>query len=180
MLKNAADRNGLISKLLHWLIALTIFGLIWEGWYMVGLSYYDEGQPRLLYLHKAFGMLVLFLALGKVLWHIYTPRPDLSAGMVPIQRLAALALQRLLLLLMLLVVVTGFLVATSSDAPIEMFGLFKVPVLIVVSDAIRDVCIKIHFYAAYGMLVLAMGHAGAAFWHQFVTKDDMLARMLWK
>lgn len=180
MLKNTADRYGLVSKALHWLIALLLFALIVEGWYLVGLSYYDANQPRMLALHKTFGMVVLFLALARVAWFFISRPPDLTGGMPRVQRIAAHGLQRLLLLAMLLLPVTGYLVVTSSDAPVDMFGLFRIPVLFVVNDTIRELCNKIHKFTAYGTLVLALGHAAAALWHQFVTRDGMLARMIWK
>ena len=42
LIKNTLSRFGLFSKLLHWLIAVLILGLIWLGWYMVDLTYYDK------------------------------------------------------------------------------------------------------------------------------------------
>ena len=42
MLSNSDDRYGLISKILHWSMALGIIGLIWLGWWIVDLSYYDS------------------------------------------------------------------------------------------------------------------------------------------
>lgn len=180
MFKNTADRYGLVSKLLHWVIALLILGLIGEGWYLVGLSYYDANQPRLLALHKTFGMLVLFLALARIGWFFASRPPDLTSALPRGQRLAAHGLQRLLLLAMLVLPVTGYLVVTSSDAPVDMFGLFQIPVLFAIDDSFRELCNRIHKYTAYGTLVLVLGHAGAALWHQFVTRDGMLARMIWK
>lgn len=49
--------------LLHWAIALSIIGLIWLGWYVVDLTYFDKWYNQSLGLHKALGMLVLGLVL---------------------------------------------------------------------------------------------------------------------
>ena len=35
---NTRLRFGLFTRLLHWLIAILILGLIWLGWYMVDLD----------------------------------------------------------------------------------------------------------------------------------------------
>ena len=42
MLKNSPEHYGLVTKLLHWCIALLIIGLIGLGTYMVDLSYYER------------------------------------------------------------------------------------------------------------------------------------------
>ena len=63
MLHNTPDRYGLVSKSLHGLIALAIIALTCLGWWMVDLSYYDAWYNRGLSLHRAFGMIVLGLAL---------------------------------------------------------------------------------------------------------------------
>ena len=43
MLGNTKDRYGLAARLLHWSIAALVLGLIWLGWWMMGLGYYDPG-----------------------------------------------------------------------------------------------------------------------------------------
>ena len=88
MIYNTETRFGLISKLLHWVIALGIIGLIVLGWWMVGLSYYDPWYHDSLELHKALGVVVLALACFKIGWQTFnrTPkafelRPPLEAHM---------------------------------------------------------------------------------------------------
>ena len=72
-LLNSAAHYGLVSKLLHWVIALSMIGLIWLGWYMVDLTYFDKWYNQSLSLHKALGMLVLGLALVLFVWKIVSP-----------------------------------------------------------------------------------------------------------
>ncbi|HCW96870.1 MAG TPA: cytochrome b, partial [Pseudomonas sp.] len=40
--RNTAHRYGLVSVLLHWLIAAAVFGLFGLGLWMVGLDYYSS------------------------------------------------------------------------------------------------------------------------------------------
>ena len=42
MFKNTPLSYGLVAIILHWLMALTIFGLFGLGLYMVELTYYDR------------------------------------------------------------------------------------------------------------------------------------------
>lgn len=39
--KNTADRFGHVSVLIHWLVALTVYGMFALGLWMVTLGYYD-------------------------------------------------------------------------------------------------------------------------------------------
>ena len=80
LIKNTPSQFGLLSKLLHWLIAILILGLIWLGWYMVDLTYYDKWYNDSLHYHKSLGILALALALVKIGWHQYTPAPGPLAG----------------------------------------------------------------------------------------------------
>ena len=81
MLRNSDDRYGLISKIFHWSVAFGIIALIFLGWWMVGLSYYDSWYNRGLELHRAFGMIVLLLAALLMTWKIVTPSPSFQSEM---------------------------------------------------------------------------------------------------
>ncbi|MDE9571688.1 cytochrome b, partial [Xenorhabdus bovienii] len=41
LLKNTSTRFGHISVLIHWLVALAVYGMFALGLWMVTLSYYD-------------------------------------------------------------------------------------------------------------------------------------------
>ncbi|NKC13798.1 MAG: cytochrome b [Gammaproteobacteria bacterium] len=179
MLKNTEERYGLLPKLLHWFIAVLIIGLIWLGWYMVDLTYYDRWYNDSLTAHKALGLLVLALALVKIVWTLVNRPPPLVATLRTFERVAAHAAHGLLYLAMLLIPVTGYLISTSAGAAVSIFNWFDVPALVVLDDASRDVAIEVHYYASYAVAVLVVIHALAALKHQFIDKDGTLRRMLW-
>lgn len=79
MLKNSADRFGLISRLLHWGIAGLVVVMLSLG---LRLSDMEPGLANLwLYgLHKSLGILTLSLMLARILWHLYTPPPRPMGG----------------------------------------------------------------------------------------------------
>jgi len=52
-LRTNGARYGLVSRGLHWSVALLIIGLLWLGWYMADLSYYDRWSKVSLDWHKA-------------------------------------------------------------------------------------------------------------------------------
>lgn len=180
MLRNSPAGYGLVSKLMHWLLAALMLGLAALGWYMVDLSYFDPWYHDALEWHKALGMTVLVLAIGKAAWLVASPPPALTGALPRWQRVAARSVHVALFAAMLLLPVTGYVISTSDGKPVSMFGLFDVPAVLPRATGVRDAAIDLHFYAAYGMVALAAAHALAALKHQFVNRDGTLARMLWR
>ena len=56
MFKNSKTSYGVVAIFLHWLMALTVFGLFGLGLYMVELTYYDSWYKGSLDLHKSIGL----------------------------------------------------------------------------------------------------------------------------
>ncbi len=178
MIYNTETRFGLISKLLHWVIALGIIGLIVLGWWMVGLSYYDPWYHDSLELHKALGVVVLALACFKIGWQTFNRTPKANKNLTRFERVASKAMHWTLYGLMIVVPVTGYIITTASGQGVSMFGIFELPAFLPKSDEVRDISTAIHYYFAYAGIVLVAGHAGAALKHNFVNGDDTLRRML--
>ena len=180
MLRNSISSYGWLTKGLHWTIAALIFGLIGLGWYMVDLTYFDRWYNASLSFHRALGLLVLVLGCALVCWKIISASPAYPPSVGPLSRLAATAVHALLMLMMVLIPVTGYLISTSAGKAIDVFGWFEVPPLVDVNTAVRDLAIQVHYFSAYGTGVLALAHAAAAFKHQFIDHDGILARMWWR
>ena len=181
-IRNTAEKYGLTTRVLHWLIAVLILFLVWLGWYMVDLGYYDRWYYASRSWHEALGMIVLILAAAKIGWQVYFPPPaaDAQITMKPWERRSAAVMHYLLLWLMVLIPLTGYLVSTSDGKAVIVFSWLKIPAVIAHDPTLRDWAVTLHYYLAYGVLFLALGHAGAALKHQFMDKDGTLARMLWK
>lgn len=179
MLKNDMNQYGAVAKLLHWLIALLIIGLIALGAYMVTLDYYtDAWYDGSLLLHKALGMVVLALVAIKAVWMLTNLKPADLPTLKWWEKLGALVVHKFLLVFMVVMPITGYTVSTSAGAGIDMFGLFEIPALYRVDKNIRDLAIAIHYYLAYGGAVLIAVHIAAALKHHFINKDSTLRRML--
>jgi len=177
-LRNAGDQYGLVSKALHWVIALLTLGLIWLGWVLVDLSYYSPWYNTANLAHVGLGMLVLALAAFKLVWMLYSPKPAPQPELSVREQRASKLVHGLLILSMFLLPVTGYFTSTSEGDGVPIFGWFTIPALVPVSDVLRDWSIDIHFYGAYGVLALAVLHAGAAMKHQWLDGHGTLRRML--
>lgn len=178
MFRNTQLRYGAVSKSLHWLVALLILGLAWLGWYMVDLDYYNRWYYDALNSHKALGMLALILALGKLLWSLYSRPPDLSQALRDWERILARFTHLTLFAMMMLIPVTGYLISTSEGDPVSVFGWLEVPAVAPQGDTLRDAAIELHYYFAYGTVILAGLHALAAIKHQLVDRDGTLTKMV--
>ncbi len=178
MFRNTTEHYGLVSKLLHWFIAVSMLGLIGLGWWMVGLSYYDKWYYRGLELHRAIGVVVLFMATVFILWKIISPSPAMQTSLSRYEKLGARGVHWILLLSMFVLPVTGYLISTSSDNEFTFFNLFNIPPIIPVSTSIRDLAITLHYYLSYTIAAVALLHATAALKHQFIDKKNTLKRML--
>ena len=175
---NTTDRFGLISIGLHWVIALSIFGLFGVGWYMIDLTYYDELKYTMPSIHKSVGMLLILVFLITLLWKLInlTPKPVGGSSHFEIvaSRLAHLGLSGLIAIIL----ISGYLIPTAKGLGISVFGWFEVPATITSIPQQEDVTGLIHKYAAYTIIGLALLHAAAALKHHFINKDDTLRRML--
>lgn len=148
-LGNTSTAYGIVTRILHWVVALLIIGLIGLGWWMVGLSYYDRWYYDARELHKALGMLALTLGGVKVLWYLSNHTVAFATSVTPYQRLAARSVHVLFLALMVVIPVTGYVISTSAGEGVSMFGLFEVPALLECGKSLRELAIDVHFYASY-------------------------------
>ncbi len=175
---NSCQSYGVLSKWLHWMISICMIGMIWLGWYMVDLGYYDRWYHDALSIHKAVGIAVLGLGTLKIAWTLYTGLPDPVSTIKPWERTAARATHIIFFLLMVLIPVAGYVISTSEGRPVSVFGWFDVPVVYIANAWQRDLAIAAHYYLAYGTALLVAVHASAALKHQFLDRDGTLRRML--
>lgn len=179
-LRNSATGYGVVTKLLHWLTAMLILGLVGLGWYMVDLTYFDRWYNESLSWHKALGMIVLGLGLLTLLWRAVSPSPASIESHRPWEKTVGKLVHRTLFVGVLLLPLSGYLVSTSAGKAVSVFGLIDIPAIMTISSDARDIAISIHFYLGYGIAVLAGLHASAAIKHQLIDRDGTLARMLWR
>ncbi len=111
---NEADRFGLTSRWLHWLIALIILAMIPSGVIAAGLAETDELNANLMYAHKSFGLMALLLILVRVFRLLKFGKPGLSSGLATWERFLAKATHVALYLLMLAFPLTGLLLSAFA------------------------------------------------------------------
>jgi cytochrome b561 len=181
MLTNSSDSYGLVSRLLHWLIALLIFAMIGVGVYMTDLDKEDPLRAQLYTMHKEIGVTILVLAVLRILWILASRPPVLPAALQRWEVILAKSTVGLLYLLMLATPFAGYLMTNTGGKPVSYFGLFDLPVLMAKNHDLHEVLEAVHEFLAFTILALVCLHAAGAIKHRFVDKDpeaDVLKRML--
>lgn len=177
-IKNTSLRYGNIAIYLHWILAVIIIGMLILGLYMTTLP--DTVNKFKLYRwHKEWGVVVLMLAVIRLIWRANNVAPLLQLPWW--EKMAAHGAHYALYFFMFSMPLTGWLMSSAAGFSVSFFGIFILPDLVPNSEPLRKLFGMAHEWLGYGLIATIIGHAGAAFQHHFIYKDDILRRMLpWK
>ncbi|MGB5834199.1 MAG: cytochrome b [Thiohalocapsa sp.] len=178
MWRNTETSYGLVSILVHWLVAAAVVGLFSLGLWMVGLTYYSDWYRTAPAIHKGIGVLLFGTVVLRLGWRLLSTRPAHLPSHSALERRAAGVAHVLLYLLLFAVMTSGYLISTADGRPIDVFGLIQVPASITGLPAQADTAGDVHFILAITLVSLAAIHALAALKHHFVDRDQTLMRML--
>lgn len=173
------DRYSRGAIAFHWAIALLIIANFILAWTAEDLPK-AEAMVRM-GTHKAVGITVLLLSIGRILWRLTHRPPPLRSSLAPWERALAKVTHTAFYLLMIAIPVAGWGLhsAASGGKPVSIFGLFGFPALPVSADkATAGLFGELHEVMATAMLVLLALHVAGALKHQFLDKDGTLGRML--
>ena len=175
--RNTPSHYGLISIALHWLVALTVFGLFGLGYWMVGLDYYSGWYKSAPELHKSIGILLFVVMLGRILWRWLSPTPASLANHSRLTRQGARFGHAFLYLGLFVLMVSGYLISTADGRGVGVFGLFEVPATLTSIANQEDVAGLVHEYLGWTLVIFAALHALAALKHHFIDRDRTLSRI---
>lgn len=161
---------------IHWISALTLIGMFASGLWMVDLTYYSDWYKTAPHWHKSVGLLLLAVTVFRLLMRMFSKRPPVHGNAIE-RRLSKLGHSALYALLLLLFT-SGYLISTADGRAIDVFNWFSVPALGELIENQEDIAGDIHFYLAWTLIIVAVGHAIAALKHHFINKDDTLKQML--
>ncbi|WBT38479.1 cytochrome b [Hyphomicrobium sp. DMF-1] len=166
---------GLVSRLIHWLMAIAIFAMFGLGLWMVDLDYYSPYYHTAPSIHKGVGILLLIALAVRFGWRLANVKPS-DEGFTDFEKTASRVVHRGFYPLLLALMVSGYLISTADGRPIDVFGLFSVPSP-GENKGLEDTAGVVHAYLAYFTIALAAAHAAGALKHHFVDRDRTLSRM---
>lgn len=170
-------RYTLPAQVLHWLIALLIFGLFPLGLYMHDLPL-SVLKIELYAWHKWFGITVLLLVVLRILWRVTHRPPPLPDHIARWQQGAAALMHELLYLLMVFIPLTGWALSSAAGVPVVWWGVWKLPSLLPANKDAAHLLALVHATLNYTLAALVAAHVAAAIKHQFIDHDGVLSRML--
>jgi len=171
-------KYGRLLIALHWLMLL-LFIVVYAAIEFRVL--FDKGMPErelMKALHFMFGLLVLLLVLLRLVARRFSPMPAPPApsGWSKLLNQTAQVGHLALYVFMLAMPLMGWMVLSASGKPIPFFGLV-LPALTSPDDVWAKQLKEWHATAGSAGYMLIGLHVVAAFFHQFVLKDRLMARM---
>ncbi|MEY4981886.1 MAG: hypothetical protein RIR62_152 [Pseudomonadota bacterium] len=172
--RNGPDSFGLVTRLLHWGMALLVAVMIGLGKRIEAM---EPGLANLwLYgLHKSLGLAVLALVVLRLVWHRISPPPRPVGG--GWQALAARGVHAAIYLLLLAIPLSGWIASSATGIDILFLDRWGVPAIAPVSAALEEAGFEAHEAMANLLLILLLVHVGAAFKRE-VDGDGTLKRMV--
>ena len=172
---------------LHWIIALMILTNIGLAWYFNTL--HGEAKTEPVQLHKSIGITVLVLSLIRLGWRLAVRHPPLPDYVHGWERWLAQTVQILFYVVMIGMPLTGWAFTSASPLihvfPIVLYNVIPWPTLPILSTLPHDQMKLAHnlALAGHGLLaklayVLIVLHVAGALKHQFISNDDVVARMI--
>ena len=197
-MNQAATRYTKTAKILHWLIAIAIFGMFALGWYMSELpkegpkqlaydlfdwgvytwNLSEEASPRTFYfnLHKSIGVTILALIVIRIFWRLSHKAPAMLASYKAWETKLASGVHRLLYVLMVALPLSGLVMAVASKYGVKWFGLEFIGGLD--NTPLREAFKETHEIIGVVILLIIIVHILGALKHKFIDKDETLNRML--
>lgn len=190
-LRNTTTSYGSVARFLHWFIALLFLAAYCAVYYR---HWFTEPKtpPNMtaLHLHLSFGISIGVFVLLRVIWQISNTAPEAPPGS-KLEHFAARAGHFMLYFFMISMPITGYI---GTGVATEYFYLLQIPKFEdtalfqwLVAD-LYGVTFKEfekpvdYFHKEIGgallVWILILIHAGAALFHHYYKRDDVLTRML--
>ncbi|WP_288388755.1 cytochrome b [uncultured Alteromonas sp.] len=172
------------TLLLHWLVGLTIIGMLASGVYMV-----EENAYWVFSWHKSFGFLLLFVALARAVWRLKNGWPTAAGNYSALVHGVAKVIHWVLILSTLLMPISGLMTSVLGGHGLSVFGLEVFAQNFSVEDPEKTLPINyelsklggtVHHYLGYVLIGAVLLHIAGALKHHVKDKDGTLQRMLGK
>jgi cytochrome b561 len=165
-----------VAKLLHWLTAVLVLGMLGVGLWMVGLPI---GLTKLYVYawHKWIGLTVLVLAVLRLMWRIYRAPPPLPATVTAWERRLAPWGHAALLVLLLAMPVSGWLMSSAAGVSVRWFGMIDLPDLVPRDPLTFEMLRTLHHWLAWTLMAVLALHVAAVVHHDLLRRDGIFRRM---
>lgn len=162
-----------VQVTLHWLVVILVFAAFVIGKSMSGLPN-DANKLIPLALHMGLGIFTLVVIMARFIARMKLPRPKhATTGNVVFDWIGK-AVHYALYLFVFLLAVSGMSLSMQAGLVPIVFGGSGSPLP---ADFFAFTSRMMHGFIAPALFMLVILHVGAALYHQFILRDNLLARM---
>ncbi|MDM8335464.1 cytochrome b [Wolbachia pipientis] len=170
------NKYSLGLRIIHWLMAAFIIGMLCAGFYMKSLPASNEIKFSIYAIHKACGITVFGLAIVHIFLYVFTyvppPPAHFSRFEVNISKTAHFSLY----FLMIMMPLSGYVMSSASGIKIKY--LFHIPLLINKNKELANTANGLHSTFAYFTIFFIILHILGALKHTFIDKQNIFKRMI--
>lgn len=162
-----------VQVTLHWLVVLLVVAAFVMGKFMSGLPN-DTGKLVPLALHMGVGIFTLVVIVTRFITRMKLPKPAHATTGNAFLDWVGKVVHYALYLLVFLTAVSGMSLSMQAGLVPIVFGGSGAPLP---ADFFDFTARMMHGFIVPALLLLVFLHVGAALYHQFMLKDNLLARM---
>ena len=171
-LRNTYQSYGLISKLLHAIIALLVICMLSVSFFMS-----DIGISNIYTIHKLTGLSILSFAIIMLVWELFNPKPAYPITMARWEQILAKSVHHCLLLLIILMPMSGWIFSTAAGKPPMLINITLPFPGIAHSQTVIHLFKDAHKVIAWIIIGLLSLHILVALKHWLLNKDGIMQRM---
>lgn len=175
-LRNGPDRFGMITRLLHWVVAALVLTALPLGAY-IARAEISLANLGLFAVHKSIGITILSLMLLRVLWHRVSPPPAPLPAERPWQGSVARWVHRAFYILLVAVPLSGWMASSATGIDTVIWGRWTMPRIAPVSEAWEDAGFAVHGVLTKLLAGAVLLHLAGVV-HRTRNGDGTLGRML--
>ena len=181
-MKDTKEKLSRLTIALHWLVGLTIIGLITVGIYM------KENEAFALYpIHKSVGVLVFAFVLWRVVWRAMNGWPVPAGDYSTLEHILAKVVHWTLIAGTVLFPISGFVMSAAGGHGVAVLGVELVAAnpdpanpgeVIALNAGMAGFAHNMHGILGNVMIAAILLHMVGAFKHHLSDRDGTLRRML--
>lgn len=169
------ERYSLLQRVLHWFIAIMVFGMLTSG--MALMVFGDESVGSLVKVHMSFGVLVFITMLIRVALRVLMPTP--ASPLTGVEQRIGNTIHLLLYVLLIGLPISGWLATSAIGETVQFFNM-TLPALMTATESTKafgETVFELHGLGGIAVLLLVLVHTAAAIKHWLVLKDGMMNRI---
>ncbi|GHM58814.1 MAG: cytochrome b [Candidatus Mesenet longicola] len=172
------EKYHLILRIVHWLMAATIVGMLVSGFYMKSLPIDNPIKFSIYGIHKATGVSIFILVILRIILRLFLYVPPLPQNYSQVTVLTTKTVHFALYVLMMLIPLSGYIMSSASGRSIKYFFNFNIPLIIAKNKMVAELSNQLHFISACLLIGFIALHLLGTIKHLIIDKQNILRRIV--